>query len=123
MPEVKAKRPRYWVHFKTLNAGVWFEPILKHYELEFQKIGSRLAGHCPFHDSARPLLMIYLTKRFFHCFDCGANGNPLDFVAKLENVSVEEAAEIVARICGIGILPDDNSNQIPAEKAPCSKTA
>ena len=123
MPEAQSKPPRYWVHRRTLAAGARFEPILQHYGLEFQRIDSKLTGHCPFHRSERPLLLIDLGRRIFHCFDCGASGNPLDFVARMEKVSVHRAAEIVAGICGIGLLPDENSNRLPTDRSETTKSA
>ena len=46
--------------------------------------------HCPFHNGDRtPSCKIY--KDSFHCHACGANGDAIDFVSKMENCSFKEA--------------------------------
>ena len=112
MSEKQTTRPRYWVHFKTLKAGARFEPILKHYKMELKGEGADRQGHCPFHGNGNSSLHINLDKNVFDCADCGASGNVLDFVGRMEKVEVREAATIAAGICGIGLLPDDQSDCI-----------
>lgn len=50
---------------------------------------------CPFHNDTHPSMKV--GRRYF-CFACGEKGDVLDFVSKLENVSLPEAAR---RICGV----------------------
>jgi DNA primase len=46
--------------------------------------------HCPFHKGDRQgSLKIY--DKDFHCFGCGANGDIIDFVMRMENISFKEA--------------------------------
>lgn len=46
--------------------------------------------HCPFHSGDRtPSCKIY--KDSFHCHACGANGDAIDFVSKMENCSFKDA--------------------------------
>src|SRR5690606_40466026 len=61
----------------------------------------RPAGHefkacCPFHEERTPSFTIFDTGRRFHCFGCGAAGDVLDFVQHLHNVSLREAASMLA---------------------------
>jgi DNA primase len=44
---------------------------------------------------------VHLEKRAFHCFGCGARGNVLDFVARMEDAELPEAAARLAEICAI----------------------
>jgi CHC2 zinc finger len=44
---------------------------------------------------------VNLEKRAFHCFGCGAKGNVLDFVARMENAPLTAAAAKLAEICAI----------------------
>ena len=39
---------------------------------------------CPFHDDKNPSMKV---DRRFHCFGCQADGDVIDFVSRLENVS------------------------------------
>ena len=45
---------------------------------------------CPFHDDKNPSMKV---DQRFHCFGCGADGDVIDFTAKLFNLSPKEAAE------------------------------
>lgn len=44
---------------------------------------------CPFHDENTPSMKVY--KKDFHCFGCGANGDVISFVERMEGVSFSEA--------------------------------
>jgi CHC2 zinc finger len=63
---------------------------------------------CPFHEDAKPFCSIHVGKGLFHCFGCGAKGNVLDFVHRMEalggaTVSIREAGLKLASICGVPI--------------------
>ena len=49
---------------------------------------------CPFHDDKTPSMK---ADRRFHCFGCGADGDVIDFVSRLEQASPKEAALMLAR--------------------------
>lgn len=46
--------------------------------------------HCPFHVGDRDASM-KLYERDYHCFACGAHGDQLDFVQRIDNLSFREA--------------------------------
>jgi DNA primase catalytic core len=59
--------------------------------------GQHYAIHCPFHaDDKTPSLIITPEKNLFHCPACGAKGSPIDWVMKLEGVSMRHALELLA---------------------------
>ncbi|MBR3245257.1 MAG: DNA primase [Parasporobacterium sp.] len=62
---------------------------------EFYGIRVNRSGmaRCPFHYDTKPSLK--LDKRF-HCFGCGADGNVIQFTAKLFRISEKEAAKKLA---------------------------
>ena len=53
---------------------------------------------CPFHDDKNPSMTV---DQRFHCFGCGADGDVIDFIAKLFNLSQKEAAEKLAQDFGL----------------------
>ncbi|HNJ05340.1 MAG TPA: CHC2 zinc finger domain-containing protein, partial [Leptospiraceae bacterium] len=53
--------------------------------------GKDLVGLCPFHADSAPSLVVTPAKNLFHCFSCGAGGDPIEFIMKLENVDFPEA--------------------------------
>ena len=56
-----------------------------------------MAG-CPFHEDCHPSMK--LDERF-HCFGCGADGDVIDFAARLFRLPVKKAAERLAADFGI----------------------
>lgn len=75
----------------------------EHYGLEVSRSGMAL---CPFHDDHVPSLK--LDERF-HCFGCQADGDVIDFTARLFGLSLREAAFKLAADFGIAY---DHGGQI-----------
>jgi DNA primase len=63
--------------------------------------GGNLKGLCPFHEEKSPSLSVAPAKGLFHCFGCGAGGDVIRFVERIENVGFTEAAEMLAARAGI----------------------
>ena len=53
---------------------------------------------CPFHDDRHPSMKV---DTRFHCFGCGADGDVIDFTARLYDLSPKEAAEKLAQDSGL----------------------
>ena len=53
---------------------------------------------CPFHDDRHPSRKV---DARFHCFGCGADGDVIDFTARLYDLSPKEAAEKLAQDFGL----------------------
>ena len=53
---------------------------------------------CPFHDDRHPSMKV---DTRFHCFGCGADGDVIDFTARLYNLAPREAAEKLAQDFGL----------------------
>ncbi|MBM6916803.1 DUF4316 domain-containing protein [Gemmiger formicilis] len=53
---------------------------------------------CPFHDDRHPSMKV---DTRFHCFGCGADGDMIDFTARLYDLSPKEAAEKLAQDFGL----------------------
>jgi DNA primase len=98
-----------WTDFALIRERADFAIILARYDIVLARLQGQISVLCPFHDDRRPSLSVNLERKLFHCFACQAKGDILDFVAKIEQVSLPEAAGIVARCCGIpleGQLPN-----------------
>lgn len=74
--------------------------VVSHY-VSLEKAGSSYRGLCPFHEERTPSFYVNPEKKFFHCFGCGAGGDVIEFVKKIENVSFVEAVQRVAEMCGV----------------------
>jgi DNA primase len=85
-----------FVDFKAVKAAITMEAVLEHYGLlhQFKRSGDSLSGPCPIHKGSNPTqFRISTSKNIWNCFsECKHGGNTLDFIARLENVSVHAAA-------------------------------
>jgi DNA primase len=58
--------------------------------------GGNLKGLCPFHDEKSPSLSVSPARGLFHCFGCGAGGDVIRFVERIENLAFTDAVEFLA---------------------------
>lgn len=70
-----------------------------------KKKGREHIGLCPFHNDNHPSMAVVPHKNIFSCLSCGATGDVVDFVAKIENKSLVEAAEIISNMTGAAPAP------------------
>ena len=68
-----------------------------------KRAGSNLSGLCPFHSEKTPSFSVSPAKKFFYCFGCGAGGDAITFVMKMENLDYPQAVEFLAKRAGITI--------------------
>lgn len=85
-----------FVDFKSVKAAITMEAVLEHYDLihRFKRSGDSLSGPCPIHKGDNPTqFRVSISKNVWHCFsECKHGGNSLDFIAKMEGVSIHAAA-------------------------------
>jgi DNA primase, catalytic core len=68
-----------------------------------KRSGSGLVGLCPFHSEKTPSFHVKPERGIFHCFGCGAGGDVITFIRKIENLDYLNAAEFLAKRAGIQI--------------------
>jgi DNA primase len=61
------------------------------YYVELRMVGSTYVGLCPFHEDHHPSFTVYPEDGTFHCFGCGAHGDALTFLQKVEHWSFRQA--------------------------------
>ncbi len=69
--------------------------------VNLKRSGRNFFGLCPFHKEKSPSFSVSLDKQIFHCFGCGAGGNVIHFISKIENADFKEAIGILANRAGI----------------------
>ena len=89
-----------WVDFKEVKRQVSMKAVLRHYGLldALKPASKNLVGRCPIHKGSNPRqFSVDPEKNIFNCFgDCKSGGNILDFVAKMEEVSIRKAALLLS---------------------------
>src|SRR6185503_17133038 len=85
-----------FVDFKTIKAAITMEQVIEHYDLmdRFKKSGDSLSGPCPIHKGNNPTqFRVSVSKNIWNCFgECKHGGNVLDFIARMESVTIHAAA-------------------------------
>ena len=81
--------------FEVVKQSVSARKAAQMYGIEVRRNGMAC---CPFHDDKNPSMKL---DRRFHCFGCGADGDVIDFTARLYSLSPREAAEKLAQDFGL----------------------
>ncbi len=66
-----------------------------------KRSGRNFFGLCPFHKEKSPSFSVSPDKQIFHCFGCGAGGNVIHFVSKIEGLDFKDTLEMLANRVGI----------------------
>ncbi len=73
--------------------------------VQLTRSGRELHGLCPFHNEKTPSFTVSEDKGFYHCFGCGAHGDVVEFVRRVDGLSFPEAVEKLAGEASLA-LPD-----------------
>ncbi|MBO5326526.1 MAG: DNA primase [Clostridia bacterium] len=73
-----------------------------------KRAGSNRNGLCPFHGEKTPSFTVFPATKSFYCFGCGAGGDVITFIQKMENLDYVGSLEFLAARAGITI-PNDSS--------------
>ncbi|MBQ8340779.1 MAG: DNA primase [Clostridia bacterium] len=71
-----------------------------------KRAGSNRNGLCPFHGEKTPSFTVFPNTKSFYCFGCGAGGDVITFIQKMENLDYVGSLEFLATRAGISI-PND----------------
>ena len=89
--------------FEAVKPAVTTKQAAELYGISVKRNGM---ARCPFHNDKNPSMKV---DRRFHCFGCQADGDAIDFVAKLFGLPVRDAAVKLAEDFGI---PYDNRKRV-----------
>jgi len=84
-------------------------------QVKLTKKGQEYSGLCPFHSEKTPSFTVNEVKGFFHCFGCGAHGDIIGFLMRLENLTFPESVERLAGEAGL-MLPQSSPQEVRLEK-------
>ena len=78
--------------------------------VSLKRASATLKGLCPFHSEKSPSFTVYPANNSFYCFGCGAGGDQISFIMRMEHLDYPDAIEFLAKRAGITIV-DDNTKQ------------
>lgn len=85
---------------EEIKANTDIVEIISQY-VSLKRKGRNYFGLCPFHNEKSPSFSVSETKQIFHCFGCGAGGDVIGFLKKIENIEFKEAIEMLAERANI----------------------
>jgi DNA primase len=119
-----------FVDFKAIKAAITMQQVLEHYGLfdRFKKSGDSLSGPCPIHKGSNPTqFRVSISKNIWNCFsECKHGGNTLDFIARMDNVTIHAAAQKAIEWFGLdseAMSARSEENAEPSTEAPKRDTA
>lgn len=69
--------------------------------VNLKRRGKNMVGLCPFHNEKSPSFNVYPENNSFYCFGCGAGGDVITFIRKIENLDYIEAVKMLADRVGL----------------------
>lgn len=80
--------------------------------VSLKRRGRNLVGLCPFHGEKTPSFYLYPENNSFYCFGCGAGGDVITFVRRIENLDYMDAIRFLADRAGMRM--PENSHESDA---------
>ena len=77
--------------------------------VQLRRRGRTYTGLCPFHSEKTPSFVVYPENSSFYCFGCGAGGDAITFVKKINNLDYIEAVRFLASRAGMP-MPDERDD-------------
>ena len=85
--------------------------------VSLKRAGSNRNGLCPFHSEKTPSFTVFPATKSFYCFGCGAGGDVITFIQKMENLDYVGALEYLATRAGISIPNEPTAGGVPPPSA------
>ena len=103
--------PRF---IQQLNDKIDIEQVVSAH-VSLKRRGKTLVGLCPFHNEKTPSFTVYPESNSFYCYGCGAGGDIISFVRRMDNLDYIEAVKSVAQMAGVP-MPEDGYDDTLSKK-------
>lgn len=71
--------------------------------VNLEKKGKSYLGLCPFHNEKTPSFHVNPEYKVFNCFGCNKSGSVIDFVAEIENKTINQSIQQLAKHIGVEV--------------------
>ncbi len=99
---------------QDLHDRLDIESVVSSY-VTLSRAGRNVKGLCPFHNEKTPSFTIFPDTKSFYCFGCGAAGDVISFIMRIENLDYVEAVKFCADLAGVS-MPDENYDDSLAKR-------
>lgn len=84
--------------------------------VELKSMGRNKKCLCPFHLEKTPSLVVYEETQSFYCFGCGAGGDVIIFIEKIENLNYVDAVKLLASRVGMTVPEDEQDDELSKKR-------
>lgn len=88
---------------ETLKRQTDLVAVVRGHGIDLRRRGRSYFGRCPFHAEQVPSFAVSREAGLYHCFGCGAGGDVIRFIERLEQVPFREAVRRLAARAGLAI--------------------
>lgn len=90
--------PEQFIQELKLNNDI--EAVISSF-VPLKRAGRNVVGLCPFHNEKSPSFTVYPESQSFYCFGCGAGGDVITFIKRVENMEYLDALKYLADRAGM----------------------
>ncbi len=94
-------------------------------QVKLERSGKTWKGLCPFHGENTPSFTVWPDGKsgpYYHCFGCGAHGDVVDYVQRIEKMSFGEALRLLAAKAGLVMRPQSPEELLVQERGRVRET-
>ena len=84
--------------------------------VNLRRRGRTLSGLCPFHSEKSPSFTVYPDTQSFFCFGCGAAGDVINFIRRIENLDYMEAVRLLAQRAGMQVPEEAGDDRFSRQR-------
>lgn len=108
-----------------LLSKIPLKDVVRRLGIETERRGTETRALCPFHQDTQPSLVLYRadnsSPEHYHCFACGAHGNAIDLVKRIEGLEFLAAVSWLAQHFGLQSMrqkqPARGNSRVTSETA------
>ena len=87
------------------------ETVMQSY-VHLLRRGRNYVCNCPFHSEKTPSCTIFPETQSFYCFGCGAGGDVITFIRRMENLEFVDAVKLLAQRSGLEVPDSKEADRI-----------
>ena len=95
---------------EQIRAACPMETIAGNY-VNLIRRGRHYVCNCPFHSEKSPSCTIFPETQSFYCFGCGAGGDVITWVRRMDNLEFTDAVKQLAERCGLQVPTDREADR------------
>lgn len=106
---------------EQIRAACPMETIAGNY-VNLIRRGRHYVCNCPFHSEKSPSCTIFPETQSFYCFGCGAGGDVITWVRRMDNLEFTDAVKQLAERCGLQVPTDREATAVHISAPACSQS-